>query len=121
MNLYRLKASNQFVGTQAEAKASGEDWEPFEFPVNPKADAIAALNALIAEKKVDCQPLVETETETETDEARTAERITTQNLDGKVNVEGTITFIMKAHVLTLGRIANAVSLRYNELSKRTRK
>tara|TARA_Y100001001_G_C7987075_1_gene301541 strand:+ start:1236 stop:1589 length:354 start_codon:yes stop_codon:yes gene_type:complete len=117
MNLYRLKASNQFVGTQAEAKASGEDWEPFEFPVNPKADAIAALNALIAEKKVDSQPLVETET----DEASTAERITTQNLDGKVNVEGTITFIMKAHVLTLGRIANAVSLRYNELSKRTRK
>lgn len=117
MNLYRLKTSNQFVGTQAEAKASGEEWEPFEFPVNPKADAIAALNALITEKKVDCQPSVQTVT----DEASTAERTITQNLDGKVNVEGTIEFIMKAHVLTLGRIASAVSLRYNELSKRTRK
>jgi hypothetical protein len=119
MNLYRLKTSNQFVGTQAEAKTSGEEWEPFEFPVNPKADAIAALNALIAEKKVDSQPSVQTETVT--DEASTAERTITQNLDGKVNVEGTIKFIMKAHVLTLGRIASAVSLRYNELSKRTRK
>lgn len=122
MNLYRLE-DGTFVGTQADAKSSGQKWEPFDFPINPKADTIQALNRLVAEKASQTpQPAEPTPTtETVTDEASHAERLVTQNLDGKEKVEGVVEFIMKAHVLTLGRVAGAVSLRYNELAKRKRK
>lgn len=124
MNLYRLK-DGTFVGTQADAKSSGQEWEPFDFPTNPKSDTIEALNKLVGETQAQEAPQPaepETPIESEvTDDATYAERIITQNLDGKTNVESAVNFIMKAHVITLGRLASAVSLRYNELSKRKRK
>ena len=123
MNLYRLKASNQFVGTQAEAKASGEEWEPFEFPINPKADTIEALNRLVAEAAPQAaQPTEPTPTEVEvTDDATYAERTVTQTADGKQTVEGAVELIMTCSSITLGRLSKAVAIRFGELAKRKRK
>ena len=119
MNLYRLKTSKNFVGTQADAKQSGEEWEAFECPTD-KAGLLETLNSLVDETQTQEAPQP-AEPEASVEKVTPAERIVTQNLDGKDATEFCIQKIMSAHVLTLGRFASAVSLRYNDLSKRKRK
>jgi len=116
MNLYRLK-DGTFVGTQADAKQSGQEWEPFDFPINPKSDTIQALNRLVAEEA----PQAPQPAEPTTDEVTFAERMVTQTADGKQTVEGAVELIMTCSSITLGRLSKAVAIRFGELAKRKRK
>lgn len=122
MNLYRLKTSKKFVGTKADAKQSGEEWEPYDFPINPKADTIAALNRLVDEAQTQEAPQpAEPQTPEVTDDASYAERMVTQTADGKQTVEEAVELIMTCSSITLGRLSKAVAIRFGELAKRKKK
>ena len=114
MQTYRL-ASGVFVGTQADAKASGEKWEPVEVPTNPKADLIKFLNELSDERKVDVNPKLVS------DGASTAMQVITENETGKATVDAAIHTVMTCGTTTLGRFATAISMRYGQLGKGKRK
>lgn len=101
MKMYRLKSSGNFVGTQAEIP-KGESYDTVEVPTNPKSDLIKFLNDLVSEK---CDK----------DRDFSAQTIISFMDDGKEKVEQTIESIAQCGLLTLGRYANAIAIRYQEI------